>query len=200
MQIPSRQTIQRWSFAAAQWLLLGIVIAFVGEWVNTLAREHGYFNQPSQKVSATFGFLLRNPLVHLFAGAILGFASGVWVESFAQRKDLASAAPQPTPTAPSKPDPRTATIADAKEMVSAIRHALENRDDDDAIAFYDQFTYQAIEAMETLMKFLNGIPPANRSSDAPQVYWKPRTVDELNMVADDLELLANAVKRKVRSV
>lgn len=179
-------------------MIVLIVGALVSEFFVALARERGYYDHPSRTLSAVFDFLLRNPFVHSIGGAIVGFAVGVWTYSGARSKELESAAAQAALPRLTKQDSRIAVIAKAREMATSIRHVLTNRGLEAAITYYRQFENESIDAMEILLRALGGIPPVTRNLDVPSPYWKPSTEAALNALADDLDLLADAVEKKVR--
>lgn len=200
MRTPSLQTIGSWWRKAATALAAAIILGLLAQFAIALAQELGYYDNPSQKVKAVYEFVRLTSIVHWIGGAIIGFALGLWLESAVRTKAPKSTASSLIPSPPRKPDPRIAVVAKAREIATTIRHALENRDIDNANAFYEEFNTEAIDTMETLLRNLGGIPPVTRDTAVSAVYWRPRRREALMLIADDLELLADAVEEKLRGV
>jgi hypothetical protein len=197
MHMPSQQTIKAWSRKAVFWLAVTVVAALVGQFAIALAEERGYYDHPSQKLTAVFDLVLHNPIVWSVGSAILGFALGVWTYSRGQSKEIVSTIQLPVFT---KRDSRIAAIAKARKIAAAIRHAVTNRSTTDAVGFYHQFENEAVETKQTLFRALDNIPPVSRNSNAPGAYHSPRSDTTLQLIADDLELLADALEEKLRGI
>jgi hypothetical protein len=76
------------------WLFGGVLIALVGEFAISLAREHGFFEHPTERVEAIMGFLSAVQDQFWFRPAITSLAGlviGMWLDSFVRRR-IASAA------------------------------------------------------------------------------------------------------------
>lgn len=67
-----------------------VVIGPVGEFFIELARENGLYNAPNQRLGAVSGWVAAVVLSYPFgvlAGAVFGFAGGVWIDLFLKRKE-----------------------------------------------------------------------------------------------------------------
>lgn len=85
-----RRFIRWFATAVMAGLVLAIVFGVVGEFFIELARERGYYDNPSERMdtvmTAISAFVTRTWFLVL-TGAVAGFAGGGWLDTVLRRKD-----------------------------------------------------------------------------------------------------------------
>lgn len=73
---------------ALSWIFLAIIAALVGEFAIDLAKEHGYFEHPTEQVEAVLSLLATIRDQWWFwpaVGTLAGLVVGMWVDSLVRR-------------------------------------------------------------------------------------------------------------------
>jgi hypothetical protein len=73
---------------AVSWIFLAIVAALVGEFAIDLAKEHGYFEHPTETLEAVMSLLVQVRALSFFWPALTGVGGlvlGMWLDSLALR-------------------------------------------------------------------------------------------------------------------
>jgi hypothetical protein len=72
------------------WVVLAVIAAIVGEFAIDLAREHGVFDSPTQRVEAVMNFLKSQPWFWPCVTGLAGCVAGMWIDSFVRGREAAS--------------------------------------------------------------------------------------------------------------
>lgn len=81
--------IVKWTRIGVGILAAAVLFPVVGEFCIDLAKEHGFYEHPSQRLAAMMTYLdalVGASWFHWAGGAIIGLAAGVWLDALLRRK------------------------------------------------------------------------------------------------------------------
>ncbi len=77
---------------ALSWAFLAVFAALIGDFAIDVAREHGLFDSPTQRVEAIMNFLQRQPWFWPSVSGLAGLVIGMWIDSVVRQMDTSAGA------------------------------------------------------------------------------------------------------------